>query len=85
MKQGKVPNEWKRAEIIPIHKSSNKEEPLNYRPVSLTSIICKVCEKIIKKQWTRYLEKEENNRQTIWISRRKVMCNKSTEFLLKGD
>ena len=29
-KQGKVPNEWKRAEIIPIYKSSNKEEPLNY-------------------------------------------------------
>ena len=32
---------------------------MNYRPVSLTSIICKVCEKIIKKQWTRYLEKEK--------------------------
>ena len=38
----KVPNEWKRAEIISIYKSGNKEEPLNYRPMSLTSIIFKV-------------------------------------------
>ena len=67
MKQKKVPNEWKRAEIIPIYKSGNKDEPLNYRPVSLTSIICKVCEKIIKKQRTRYLEKEKRIIQTIWI------------------
>ena len=48
LKQEKVPNDWKRAELITIYKSGNKEEPLNYRPVSLTSIICKVCEKTIK-------------------------------------
>ncbi len=45
---GKVPREWKRAEVVPIHKSGNKEEPLNYRPVSLTSVVCKMCEKVIK-------------------------------------
>ena len=43
---------------MPIFKNENKEEPLNYRPVSLTSIICKICEKVIKKQWTKYLERE---------------------------
>ena len=55
---GKVPKEWKRADIMPIYKNGNKEEPLHYRPVSLSSIVCKICEKVIKKQWTHYLERE---------------------------
>ncbi len=45
---GKVPKEWKRAEVVPVYKSENKEELLNYRPVSLTSVVCKMCEKVIK-------------------------------------
>ena len=57
LKTGKVPQEWKRANIMPIYKNGNKEEPLDYRPVSLTSIVCKICEKVIKKQWTDYLER----------------------------
>ena len=43
---------------MPIYKNGNKEESFNYRPVSLTSIVCKICEKVIKKQWTNYLERE---------------------------
>ena len=38
IKTRKVPKEWERADIMPIYKNENKEEPLNYRPVSLTSI-----------------------------------------------
>ena len=49
IKTGKVPEELKRADIMPIYKNGNKEEPLNYRPVSLTIIVCKICEKILKK------------------------------------
>ena len=58
LKTGKVPKECKRADIMPIYKNRNKK-PLNYRPVSLTSIVCKICKKVIKKQWTEYLEREE--------------------------
>ena len=43
---------------MPVYKNGNKKEPLNYRPVSLTSIVCKIYEKVIKKQWTEYLERE---------------------------
>ena len=43
---------------MPNFENGNKEEPLNYRPVSLTSIVCKICEKVIKKQWTDYSERE---------------------------
>ena len=58
IKTEKVLKEWKRADIIPIYKNGNKKEPLYYRPVSLISIVCKICEKVIKKQWTDYLERE---------------------------
>ncbi|XP_058870591.1 high affinity immunoglobulin epsilon receptor subunit beta-like isoform X2 [Acipenser ruthenus] len=37
---GVVPTDWKIANVIPIHKKGDKTEPGNYRPVSLTSIIC---------------------------------------------
>ena len=40
--EGCVPEEWKRANIVPIHKSGKKTEPLNYRPVSLTSVVGKL-------------------------------------------
>ena len=41
-----------------IYINGNKEEPLHYRPVSLTCIVCKMCETVIKKQQTDYLERE---------------------------
>ena len=53
---GTVPVEWKRAEVVPIYKNGKKEEPLNYRPVSLTSVVSKMCERVIKKRWTKFLE-----------------------------
>lgn len=47
---------WKRADIILMHKNGNKEEPLNCISVSLISIVCNVCEKIINIQYVEYLE-----------------------------
>ena len=49
LRSGMVPREWKRAEVVPIYKSGKREEPLNYRPVSLTSVIRKMCERVIKR------------------------------------
>ena len=45
--QGKVPQGWKSANIIPLFKKGNKRKAENYRPVSLTSITCKLLEHII--------------------------------------
>ena len=47
MDEGEVPNTWKEAHIIPIHKKGNKAIMGNFRPVALTSVICKVFEKIV--------------------------------------
>ena len=56
---GCIPVDWKMAHVIPIYKKGNKNEVLNYRPVSLTAIICKVMEKIVVKAMVVHLT--ENN------------------------
>ena len=44
---GVVPMDWKRANVVAIYKKDNKNDPANYRPVSLTCISCKVLEHIV--------------------------------------
>ena len=47
LNQGKVPEDWKRATIVPLFKKGDKARAVNYRPVSLTSISSKLLEHII--------------------------------------
>ena len=56
LKESRVSLDWKRVNIVPIHKVGGKEEPLNYKPVSLTSVEAKYCEKIVKDRWMKFLE-----------------------------
>jgi len=44
---GEVPEDWRKANVTPIFKKGKKEDPGNYRPVSLTSILGKVMEQLI--------------------------------------
>ena len=50
-----VPKDWKEAQITPIFKKGNRNAPTNYRPVSLTSVVCKVLESIIKAHMMEHL------------------------------
>ncbi|KAJ3595710.1 hypothetical protein NHX12_005013 [Muraenolepis orangiensis] len=43
----KLPEEWKNANVTAIFKKGKRNLPENYRPVSLTSIVCKMMESII--------------------------------------
>ena len=45
--QGRTPSDWQSANVTPIYKKGDKAKPSNYRPVSLTSIACKLLEHII--------------------------------------
>ena len=48
LKEGECPKDQKSANATPIHKKGDRTEPSNYRPVSLTSQVCKVLEKSLK-------------------------------------
>ena len=48
LEEGIVPLEWKEANIIPLFKKGSRNKSENYRPVSLTSVICKLLERLIK-------------------------------------
>ena len=45
-----VPTQWKEANIIPVPKVPKPTEPSDYRPISLTSCLCKVLERLICKK-----------------------------------
>ncbi|KAF2354717.1 hypothetical protein FHG87_014528 [Trinorchestia longiramus] len=48
LETGIVPDDWKRANATPIFKKGNKQIPDNYRPINLTSAICKTIERLPK-------------------------------------
>ena len=54
---GKLSNNWLQALVTPIHKKSHKSDPANYRPISLTCILCKVMEHIILSNMWKHLHK----------------------------
>ena len=57
LNEGNIPDIWKKAEVKPIFKKGSKEDPGNYRPVSLTSLLCKVFEHFIRDALYKHLIK----------------------------
>ena len=55
LETGDIPTDWKRANISSIFKKGAKKRAENYRPISLTSIVCKLMEKFIKQAILDYL------------------------------
>ena len=53
-----VPLEWKNAVVIPIYKGGRKDRqnPTSYRPISLTSCVARLMEKLLNTQILRYLQ-----------------------------
>jgi len=54
--QGELPLDWKHANIVPIFKKGDKSLVSNYRPISLTSISCKIMECLIHIHLYHHLE-----------------------------
>ncbi len=51
-----IPNCWKVARILPLHKKKSKNKVENYRPVSILPSASKIMEMIVQKQFDRYFE-----------------------------
>ena len=54
--EGQVPDDWKHANVTPLHKKGNRNDPANYRPISLTFVCCKLMEHIVVSNFMRHLE-----------------------------
>lgn len=52
---GQVPSSWKEANVTPIHKKASKQKASNYRPISLTSIVCRIMESIIRDNIVKHM------------------------------
>ena len=72
-----VPLEWKEANIIPLFKKGSRNKSVNYRPVSLTSVICKLLESIIMDHIMDFLIKHKliNSSQHGFLKSKSCLTN----------
>ena len=56
LQSGVLPSDWKEAHIVPVFKKGDKTKPENYRPISLTSIACKILEHIVVSSIMKHLD-----------------------------
>ena len=56
LSSGECPNDWRTANVTPIHKKGDRTEPNNYRPVSLTSQVCKVLETVVREKIVKHMK-----------------------------
>ena len=59
LETGMLPEDWKLAQISPIFKKGHRCKPGNYIPVSLTAILCKILEKLVRRNIVDHLEHNE--------------------------
>ncbi|NWI77433.1 RTXE polymerase, partial [Dryoscopus gambensis] len=71
---GEVPDDWKLANVTPIYKKGRKEDPGNYRPVSLTSVPGKVMEQLVLSVITQSLQDSQGIRPSQHGFRRGRSC-----------
>ena len=72
---GNVPMEWKLANVVPIHKKGSKENVENYRPISLTSLVMKTFERIVKDKILEHTGHLLDERQHGFVSKRSCTTN----------
>ena len=65
LESSNLPTDWKHALVAPMYKACARFNPLNYRPLSLTSVCGKVFERIIVDHSHKYMEEHQliSNRQ----------------------
>ena len=57
LQEGKVPEDWRHANVTAIYKKGTRHDAANYRPVSLTSLYCKLLEHVIVSKTVNHLER----------------------------
>ena len=57
--RGKFPQEWKKANVVPVHKKNDKQLVKNYRPISLLPICDKIFERILYNSLLNFLNQND--------------------------
>ena len=56
---GQLPKDWTQARVTPLFTKGDKCDPANFRPVSLTCILCQVMEHIVASNVARHLNEND--------------------------
>ena len=67
LEEGIVPSEWKDANNTHLFKGELRNKSDNYRPVSLTSVACKLLETLIRDHMVEFLVKQMNKNISTWV------------------
>ena len=59
LQTGETPDDWRKANVTPIFKKGDRNDPANYRPVSLTSQVCKVLETVVRDNILNHLKEND--------------------------
>jgi hypothetical protein len=59
VRSGSFPRSWRIANITPIPKGSSSPDPVNYRPISITPLISRIFERLLKQRLSSYLESND--------------------------
>lgn len=72
-----VPEDWRSANVSPIHKAGSKKMASNYRPISLTSVVCKIMESILRSTIMSHLCENSliNSTQHGFMNRKSCLTN----------
>lgn len=72
---GKIPVAWKTANVVALHKKGSKTAACNYRPISLTSVICKLYEKIVREHIFKHVRAAISKKQHGFMPNRSCFSN----------
>ena len=69
LKTGIYPKSWKESFTIPIYKSGDKNDPNNYRGISLINCLPKICNTILNNRLIKIIEDQLSNSQFGFINK----------------
>ena len=81
LEEGIVPSEWKKANITPLFKKGSRNKPENYRPVSLTSVVRKLLETLIRDCMVEFLAKHKLINTSLWFLKARSFLTNLLYFL----
>jgi len=59
LRSGTMPNCWKKARVVPIHKNGPTTDVENYRPISILPAVSKIIEKAVHEQFSTFIEEND--------------------------